>query len=118
MYYSDVYVENMRRFVMKGSKFDPMRAQSACVTGTARRPKSMRRPRTAFGGQFVTKQNGKLSDDEKENNGDSNNRENSKDNEQGMYVLCSICVLVQANDKTIKLFQISIIAITPSNGSS
>ena len=40
------YIENMRRFVMKGSSFEPVRAQSATVR--KHRQKIPTRPHTAF----------------------------------------------------------------------
>lgn len=51
--YSELQEENMRRFVMKGSKFEPLRAQSAAVPGSHRRVNFRQRPKTAFG-NFVT----------------------------------------------------------------
>jgi hypothetical protein len=48
---SELNIENMRRFVMKGSQFEPMRAQSANTSSTGSHHQSHRhkkRPHTAF----------------------------------------------------------------------
>lgn len=78
LFFRDVYVENMRRFVMKGSQFEPLRVQSASVTGSQRRPRSRRRPMTAFAGGCGnrSKTGQKLLSDEEPS--DKENKENDQ----------------------------------------
>ncbi|XP_053379700.1 uncharacterized protein LOC123527817 isoform X3 [Mercenaria mercenaria] len=65
---SELYTENMRRFVMKGSQFDPMRAQSANTTGSHKHQRQKRRPHTAFASLVMeTLESSSEDDSEKEN---------------------------------------------------
>ncbi|KAL4221673.1 hypothetical protein ACF0H5_019930 [Mactra antiquata] len=67
---SDIYMENIRRFMLKGSMFQPLRAQSANDTGCDRNKGQQRRPFTALPGGLSTDNNSKIQPknlEEKEN---------------------------------------------------
>lgn len=70
---SELYLENMRRFIMKGSKFEPMRTQTANGNRSSKNQSHKRRPHTAFAG-LVT-----------ETVTSSDESENDKENECGIH---------------------------------
>ncbi|XP_060578079.1 uncharacterized protein LOC132735176 isoform X3 [Ruditapes philippinarum] len=89
---SELYIENMRRFVMKGSQFEPMRAQSANTSLTGSHHKAHRhkkRPHTAFANLVIEAlESSSESENEKEN--ESHEEDSSHVNERGQSTLMTV----------------------------
>ncbi|XP_052819790.1 uncharacterized protein LOC128245627 isoform X2 [Mya arenaria] len=72
----EMYTENMRRFVMKGSKYEPLRAKSAVHTRHHRDHRLPRRPKTAISSGLITE----TAEDDSEKH-EASDKENEKGEE-------------------------------------
>lgn len=66
-----IYKENMQRFVLKGSQFEPLRAHTANSTYRPRHRRRIRRPHTAIAGGLVTETFSSSEDSDSTNDHDS-----------------------------------------------